>query len=92
MMTYYMAALQVLRSAQRPLTTQEITDQAIKSGLITPRGKTPDATMAAVLYLCFRNDPELIKLEDPGKKRAKKGSVRWALRHALPLAQDRQTD
>jgi hypothetical protein len=81
-MTYYEAALQVLRSAQRPLTTQEITDQALASGLITPKGKTPNATMAAVLYRRVRNDSELIKLADRRHIRAKHGSVRWALRHA----------
>jgi hypothetical protein len=29
-MTYYEAALQILRSARRPLTTREITDRALK--------------------------------------------------------------
>lgn len=81
-MTYYEAALQVMRSAQRPLTTQEITDQAIARGLITPRGKTPNATMAAVLYLRVRNDSELVKLDERRHTRAKHGSVRWALRNA----------
>ena len=32
-------------------------------GLITPRGKTPHATMAAELYLQVRKDPELVELE-----------------------------
>jgi hypothetical protein len=81
-MTYYEAALQVLRSVQRPLTTREITDQAIERGLITPVGKTPHSTMGAELYLRVRNDPALVKLEDPGGARAKKGSVRWTLRRS----------
>jgi hypothetical protein len=81
-MTYYEAALQVLRSVQRPLTTREITDQAIERGLITPIGKTPHSTMSAELYLRVRNDPELVKLEDPGRARAKHGSVRWTLRRS----------
>lgn len=80
-MTYYEAALQVLRSARNPLTTRELTDLAIERGLITPRGKTPYATMAARLYVEGRNDAELVKLETPGKGRAKRGSVRWTLRH-----------
>jgi hypothetical protein len=80
-MTYYEAALQVLKSAQQPLTMREITDQALERGLIKPNGKTPQATMAAVLYKRVRNDPELVKVEDLGrKKHSKRGSVRWTLR------------
>jgi HB1, ASXL, restriction endonuclease HTH domain len=63
-MTYYEAALQVLRSTQRPLTTREVTEHAIRSGLITPRGKTPNQSMTRMLYLAARHDPELVKLED----------------------------
>jgi hypothetical protein len=81
-MTYYEAALQVLMSAERPLTIREITDRAVERGLVTPVGKTPHRTMGARLYTRFRNDPELIKLEDPGNGRAKRGSVRWTLRRA----------
>ena len=79
-MTYYEAALQILRSARRPLTTREITDLAIEEGLIVPTGKTPDASMSRELYLRVRNDPELIKVEHSGNGRAKRGSVRWTLR------------
>jgi len=93
-MTYYEAALQVLKSAKRPLTTHEITDQALKSGLINPRGKTPLATMSAVLYTRLRRDSTLMKLENRTDNRAKRGSVRWTLRDATagratdrPLAQ-----
>lgn len=81
-MTYYEAALQVLRSAGRPLSTREITDEALGQGLITPHGKTPHATMAAKLHMHSRNDPALVKFEDRGKKRARRGSVRWTLRDA----------
>lgn len=81
-MTYYEAALRVLRSTGRPMTTREITDQALDKGLITPHGKTPHATMAARLYLCLRDDSELVKLDAPGNGRAKRDSVRWTLRNA----------
>jgi hypothetical protein len=81
-MTYYEAAIKVLRSAGHPLTTQEITDLAIAGGLIRPTGKTPHASMARVLYLRVRNDPELVKAEEPGPAKAKQRSVRWTLRHA----------
>ena len=79
-MTYYEAAIQVLRSAQHPLTTREITERAIKAGLIIPRGKTPNATMSARLYAWVRKDDTLTKLEAPGNGRAKQGSVRWTVR------------
>jgi hypothetical protein len=79
-MTYYEAALQVLKSAREPLSTRELTERAVKKGLINPRGKTPDRTMAAKLYQRVRFDSELVKLQTPGKGRAKFGSVRWALR------------
>lgn len=81
-MTYFEAALQVLRSSRTPLTTREITDRAVKQGLIVPRGKTPEATMGSVLYGRLATDPYLIKLEDRGETRAKKGTVRWVLRNA----------
>lgn len=85
-MKYYEAALEVLRSAQHPLTTREITDQALEKGLITPVGKTPNATMSARLYSSFNNGSELVKLEEPGTGRAKRGSVRWSLRRASKKA------
>jgi hypothetical protein len=81
-MRYREAAIEVLRAAKHPLTVQEITDQAIKGGLIAPNGKTPVATMSATLYVRLRNDPVLVKLEDRGDKRAKRGSVRWTLRRS----------
>jgi hypothetical protein len=77
--TYYGAAIQVLRSAQRPLTVREITARAIEKGLITPAGKTPSATMSAVLYVHARKDAALTKIEEPGNGRARRGSVRWML-------------
>jgi hypothetical protein len=79
-MTYFEAALQVLRSARHPLSTREITDRALERRLITPQGKTPHSTMAARLYVQGRNDSELVKLEAPGNGRAKRGSVRWTVR------------
>jgi HB1, ASXL, restriction endonuclease HTH domain len=81
-MRYHEAAIEVLKAAKHPLTVQEITDQAIEGGLITPTGKTPAATMSAVLYVRLRNDPDLVKLEDRGDQRAKRGSVRWSLRRS----------
>lgn len=80
-MTYYEAALQVLRSAKDPLTTREITDRAIERGLIRPQGKTPHNTMAAELYTRLGDDPRLIKIAEPAEARARRRSVLWTLRH-----------
>jgi hypothetical protein len=79
-MTYYEAALSVLRSARRPLTTREITDLAVQRKLIVPGGKTPYATMSATLYTRVGGNKELAKIDVPGNRRAKRGSVRWTLR------------
>jgi hypothetical protein len=78
--TYYEAALYILKAAQRPLTTQEVTQRAIERGLIAPRGKTPERTMAAVLYRQRVSGSEIIKLGDRGAgARAKPGTARWTV-------------
>jgi hypothetical protein len=79
-MTFYEAALQVLKSSSEPLTSQEITKRALERGLVVSHGKTPEATMAAGLYRRLGTDPQLVKTEDRGPTRAKRGSVHWALR------------
>jgi hypothetical protein len=81
-MRYYDAAVQVLKSAKRPLTARQIFEQAVERGLITTSGKTPGATMRATLYRQAHNNPELVKLEEPAGRRAKRGSVYWTLRGA----------
>lgn len=78
-MTYFQAAISVLKSSQRPLTTKEITDEAIRKGLIRPLGKTPAATMGAVLYVHARdakNNP-IRRQYKRGSVRAVRDSVRW---------------
>lgn len=79
-MTYFEAAVQILKSSRKPLTTQEITKLAIEQGLIAPRGKTPDNTMSAVLYGRLGTDDQLVKTEERSGARAKRGTVRWTLR------------
>jgi hypothetical protein len=79
-MTFYEAALQILKSSRKPLTCEEITERALERGLIVSRGKTPAATMAAELYKRLGTDPQLVKTEDRGAIRARPGSVRWILR------------
>lgn len=53
-MTYIEAARQVLREAGGPLHSGEITQRALEAGLIAPKGKTPEATMAAQLYSAIK--------------------------------------
>ena len=79
-MTYLQAAITVLRSNGRPMTVNEITAVAVARGLIHPAGKTPEATMGAVLYSYVREHPsaEIVRLFEPGAHRARWGSVRWA--------------
>jgi hypothetical protein len=78
-MTYYEAALEILRSAQQPLTIAEITDEAIERGLIAPRGSNPRSAMASVLYVRGRKNPGLIRTGEAGKHGSVPGSVRWTL-------------
>jgi hypothetical protein len=77
--TYLEAALQVLRDEGRPLGTNELTDLALARGLIMPTGKTPAASMSAVLYAELRRSTSLRKVQSQGRTRAARDSVRWAL-------------
>src|SRR5918912_657501 len=56
--SYVEAAVEVLRDARRPLTTREMTDEALRRGLIPTAGKTPQNSMSARLYVAVRNNPE----------------------------------
>lgn len=82
-MSFFEAAIQVLKSSTEPLTTREITERALERGLIVSQGKTPDATMAAVLYGKLGTDLRLVKLQTRGPARAKRGTVRWTLRERM---------
>ena len=45
------SAYQILESANEPLSAQDIAARAILKGLLSTEGKTPEATMAAQLYV-----------------------------------------
>lgn len=45
------AAYQILKDSNRPMSAEEITQQALDRGLLVTRGKTPAATMSASLYM-----------------------------------------
>lgn len=80
-MTYLAAAEAVLKSAGKALTTLELTDEAIRRGLIKPSGKTPVKTMSAALYtavLDTRSAGRIGQQAVPGPVRAKRNTVKWA--------------
>lgn len=79
-MTFLEAAFQILGSSRTPLTAREITERALEQGLIETRGKTPAATMSAVLYEALRSDHNLVKLDDRSRGHVRRGSVRWTTR------------
>jgi restriction system protein len=53
-MTYLEAAAKVLTAAATPLHYREITRRALQQKLIEPKGKTPEATMGAQLYMAVK--------------------------------------
>jgi HB1, ASXL, restriction endonuclease HTH domain len=77
--TYLEAAIKVLKSSRRPLSTNEIVERAIARGLTQPTGKTPAATMSAVLYRHLGEGSQLRQIAEPGPRRAVRGTVRWTL-------------
>jgi hypothetical protein len=83
-MTYFEAAVAVLRVSKRPMSAREIIDEAIAQGLLDPSGKTPVATLSARLYCHVRDAPEPVieRHAEAGPTRARRGSVRWSLRQA----------
>jgi hypothetical protein len=81
-MSFLNAGIAVLKETGLELTAAEIAGIALERGLIESRGKTPDATLAAQLYVYLRDNPQgpLRKLSEPGETRARRDSVRWAWR------------
>lgn len=75
-MTFLQAAEAVLRSAKKPLTAAEITEVALRRGLLKTRGKTPAASMSAVLYGA-PSESAVRRQFMPGRQRAVRDSVRW---------------
>jgi hypothetical protein len=80
--TFLDAALTVLEANGRAMTAHEIVAAAVQQGLLTSTGKTPVATLSARLYTYVRDHPDgrLVRLAEVGSARARRGSVRWALR------------
>ena len=66
-MTYIQAAITILAHADRPLSVPELTSVALAEGLLHPRGKTPDRSMASVLYRRMAADPDAPILSRGGR-------------------------
>ena len=50
-MSFKKAAEYILKNSDEPLSAQEIAEQALEQGILSSEGKTPEATMAAQLYV-----------------------------------------
>jgi hypothetical protein len=79
-LTYLEAALTVLAIRRKPMTTRQLTEEIIERGLVTPAGRTPEATLAATLYRNVERVAGLERKFTPGSGRAARGSVRWIYR------------
>ena len=71
------AAHKVLKIENRPLHTEDITDIALKKGLLKTTGKTPTATMGAQLYTDIRASQDRSVFVQLGKSRF--GLREWGL-------------
>jgi len=80
--SFLKAAISILKETGRDMTATEVARIAIERGLVESRGKTPDATLTAQLYVQVRDHPQgpLRKIAEPGALRARRDSVRWAWR------------
>lgn len=78
------AAFEILKIAKQPLHYNEITDQALASGLLDTTGKTPHATMGALLYTDTLNPDSRFRRGD------QKGT--FTLKSSVPTGIKQQID
>jgi len=79
-MTYFEAALLVLRASRSPLSTNEILKRIQRQNLVPMTGQSPKATLSATLYRHLGKHPELRCERVTGThQRAVRGTVRWSL-------------
>jgi len=76
-LTFKDAAYKVLKSENRPLPVENITDIALKQGLLRTAGKTPSATMGAQLYTDIKSRQDKSAFVQLGKNRF--GLREWEL-------------
>jgi hypothetical protein len=66
-MSFRDASLQMLQDAGSPLSASELAKRVIDQGLVVTTGKTPDRTIAAMIYNEIRHKPSCpFKLISPG--------------------------
>ena len=76
-MSFYQAALEVLRDAREPLGAGAIAEEAVRRGLIAPSGKTPTNSMSATLYrYTAAGDRSLMRVENPKHARHRRYILR----------------
>jgi hypothetical protein len=75
-LTFFEAAVEVLRQEERALSTRELTDLVLAKKLVRTRGRTPRATMSAALYSAPADSP-IHREYELVYQRARQGSVRW---------------
>jgi len=74
-MSFIEAAYQILNKTGSPLSASEITALGLKEGLITTKGKTPIATMSAIIYMDIKKKAALSRFTKP--KKGKFGLRDW---------------
>ena len=62
-MTFLDAAYKILKESEKPLHSKKITEIALKRKLLETAGKTPTATMNALLVLECRKENSSQKVE-----------------------------
>ena len=65
-MSFKKAAEHILKTSDEPLSAQEIAEQALQQGILSTDGKTPEATMAALLYVDIKENKKT-KFKKVGK-------------------------
>jgi hypothetical protein len=68
-LSYLNVAVTVLESPKRPMTVREIVEEAVRSGLLQPVGKTPEATMTAALYTSVKDDSQTRRAQSSAIRR-----------------------
>jgi hypothetical protein len=79
--TFLEAAEIVLRAEQAPLSTVEICRKAIDRGLLKSQGKTPEASMASVIYVSMKRSGPQSRFVRMGRGRIGLASWKGAGRH-----------
>lgn len=78
-LSYFQAALAVLRVSERPLTVPELLDRMAAGGYRVPTGRTPENTLTAALYRHLGTHPALRRVFGVPTTESRR-YVRWTVR------------